>query len=96
MAYPTPFGFAPLGFGVEHVKVLVASSKGKLYAVGQAFFKNAAHGSATASHAGLSLRHANPPPSNRGLPFTTQFGHPQDTAFAFVLNPDPEFGPSHP
>jgi hypothetical protein len=96
MAYPTLFGFPPLGFGVEHVKVLVASSNGKLYAVGQAFLRNAAQGSATASQAGLSLRHAKPPPRRSGLPFTTQSGHPHETAFALVLNPDVEFGPSHP
>jgi hypothetical protein len=55
IAYEVLFGLAALGFGVVQVNVLVASSNGKLYAVGHAFFKNAAQGSANVSQAGLSL-----------------------------------------
>jgi hypothetical protein len=53
IASPVRFGFDALGLGVVQVKVLVASSNGKLYAVGQAFFRKAAHGCAIDCHRGL-------------------------------------------
>jgi hypothetical protein len=58
----TTYETGVLPFAPVQVNVLVASSKGYTYAVGQAFFRNASHGSATLCQFGLSFLHENPGP----------------------------------
>jgi len=76
--------FAALGpvFAELQVNVLVASSKAKVYAVGQAFLRNCDHGMARLDHCGFVPRQGIV--ASNVFPPTTQLGQPQQL---LVLEP---------